>query len=266
MADVNKDFTLFITRVLKQVHPDAGMAGDSAATMNNLVNITVEKIMVEVNKLMQMTAKKTISSREVQSAVRLVFPGELAKHAVAAGTKAVTKYNSVKVSGGTSKGDGTSRSFRAGLQFPVTRTEKLMMSLTCAERKSDAAAVYLTAVVEYVVAEVLELAGNVARDQKRTRIIPRSIKLAIENDDELRKMFRDTLLSGGVVPNAPLKTKRTEGESAPRKKTKKAPAARSGTKSQKKTVKVGKAGNGKKDKDAKADKPASSRGKKSARE
>ena len=237
MAEVNKDFTLFINRVLKQVHPDAGMAGDSASTMNNLVNITIEKIMVEVNKLMQMTGKKTISSREIQSAVRLVYPGELAKHAVAAGTKAVAKYNATQVSGGVPKGDGTSRSFRADLQFPVTRTEKLMMSLTCAERKSDSAAVFLTAVVEYIVAEVLELAGNVARDQKRTRIIPRSIKLAIDNDSELQKMFRDTLLSGGVVPNAPIKSKRAAVEAAPRKKTKKAPVARAPAKLQKKQVK-----------------------------
>lgn len=225
MAEINKDFGLFIIRVLKRVHADEGMAGDSLATMNNLVNITVEKIMVEVNKLMQMTGKKTISSREIQSAVRLVFPGELAKHAVSEGTKAVVKYNATQTSGATSAHNklGTSRSFRAGLNFPVTRTEKLMMSLTCAERKSDSAAVYLTAVIEYVVAEVLELAGNAARDMKRTRIIPRNIKIAISSDEELNKMFKDTLLSGGVLPDMLLGTKRStaDGE-APRKKSKKA--------------------------------------------
>lgn len=225
MAEVNKDFGLFIIRVLREVHPDAGMAGDSLATMNNLVNITVEKVMVEVNKLMQMTGKKTISTREIQSAVLLVFPGELAKHAVSFGTKAVTKYNATQTTPAeTGRKNGTSRSLRSGLKFPVTRTEKLMMSLTCADRKADTAAVYLTAVIEYVVAEVLELAGKSARDMKRTRIIPRNIKFAVANDVELNKMFRDTLLSGGVLPDASSKKTGSDDE-APRKKTKKAPTA-----------------------------------------
>jgi len=222
MAEVNKDFGLFIIRVLKDVHPDSGLAGDSLATLNNLVNITIDKVMVEVNKLMQMTGKKTISSREIQSAVRLVFPGELAKHAVSQGTKAVVRYNATQVSAptGAQKKNGTSRALRSGLKFPVTRTEKLMMSLTCAERKSDSAAVYLAAVVEYTVAEVLELAGNSARDMKRTRIIPRNIKIAIAGDEELGKMFKDTLLSGGVLPDAQVGGKRSvKEEKAPRKKT-----------------------------------------------
>lgn len=206
MAAPNNNFNLAINRVLKQVHPDSGMSGDALDTVNNLVNIVIEKLMNEVNNLMHSSTRKTVSSREIQSAVRLVFGnGELLKHAVSEGTKAVTKYNAVTTTGGSKSAKEKStgpvpRSAKAGIIFPVTRVETLMMSLTSSERKSDGAAVYLAAVVEYVVAEILELAGNTARDDKRTRIIPRSILLAIENDIELKRLFSDTVLSGGVVP------------------------------------------------------------------
>eukprot|EP00887_Chlorella_sp_A99_P003583 scaffold7.g3583.t1 len=64
------------------------------------------------------------------------------------------------------------------------------------------APVYLAAVLEYLSAEVLELAGNAARDNKKTRIIPRHIQLAVRNDEELSKLLAGvTLPEGGVLPN-----------------------------------------------------------------
>ena len=95
-----------------------------------------------------------------------------------------------------------SRSSRAGLQFPVGRIARYLKTGKYAERVGAGAPVYLAAVLEYLAAEVLELAGNAAKDNKKTRIIPRHIQLAVRNDEELNKLMANTTIaSGGVLPN-----------------------------------------------------------------
>ncbi len=76
------------------------------------------------------------------------------------------------------------KSFRAGLQFPVARTGRYLKEGKYSNRVGVGAAVYMTAVLEYLTAEVLELAGNAARDQKKTRIVPRHIQLAVRYENE----------------------------------------------------------------------------------
>ena len=93
-ARKNESFKTFIYKVLKQVHPDTGMSGRAMSIMNSFVNDIFERIANEAARLAKYNKKSTISSREVQTAVRLLLPGELAKHAVSEGTKAVTKYTS----------------------------------------------------------------------------------------------------------------------------------------------------------------------------
>lgn len=115
--------------------------------------------------------------------------------------------------GGKVKGKAKSRSNRAGLQFPVGRIHRLLRNGNYAERVGAGAPVYLAAVMEYLAAEVLELAGNAARDNKKTRIIPRHLQLAIRNDEELNKLLSGvTIAQGGVLPNiqAVLLPKKTE--------------------------------------------------------
>lgn len=87
-------FSVYIYRVLKQVHPDTGISKRSMSIMNSFINDIFEKIASESSRLVRYNKKHTLSSREVQTAVRLLLPGELAKHAVSEGTKAVTKYSS----------------------------------------------------------------------------------------------------------------------------------------------------------------------------
>ena len=87
-------FSLYIYRVLKQVHPDIGISKKSMSIMNSFINDIFERICMESSKLVKIGAKETLSSREVQTSVRLALPGELAKHAVSEGTKAVTKFSS----------------------------------------------------------------------------------------------------------------------------------------------------------------------------
>eukprot|EP01097_Dermamoeba_algensis_P005609 TRINITY_DN3562_c0_g1_i1.p1 TRINITY_DN3562_c0_g1~~TRINITY_DN3562_c0_g1_i1.p1 ORF type:complete len:150 (-),score=51.17 TRINITY_DN3562_c0_g1_i1:265-714(-) len=86
-------YSSYIYKVLKQVHPDTGISNKAMNIMNSFVNDIFERIAGEAGKLARYNKKNTISSREIQTAVRLLLPGELAKHAVSEGTKAVTKYN-----------------------------------------------------------------------------------------------------------------------------------------------------------------------------
>ena len=100
------------------------------------------------------------------------------------------------------KTQSKTRSSRAGLQFPVGRLHRKLRKGNFAERVGAGAPVYLAAVLEYLAAEVLELAGNAARDNKKSRIIPRHLQLAIRNDEELNKLLGGVTISqGGVIPN-----------------------------------------------------------------
>uniref|UniRef100_A0AAZ1Y060 Histone H2A n=1 Tax=Oreochromis aureus TaxID=47969 RepID=A0AAZ1Y060_OREAU len=175
-----ESYAIYVYKVLKQVHPDTGISSKAMSIMNSFVNDIFERIAAEASRLAHYNKRSTITSREIQTAVRLLLPGELAKHAVSEGTKAVTK---------------------------------LLRKGNYAERVGAGAPVYLAAVLEYLTAEILELAGNAARDNKKTRIIPRHLQLAVRNDEELNKLLGGvTIAQGGVLPNiqAVLLPKKTE--------------------------------------------------------
>ncbi|MFS7957055.1 putative transcription factor Hap3/NF-YB family [Helianthus anomalus] len=119
-----------------------------------------------------------------------------------------------------------SRSVKAGLQFPVGRLGRYLKKGRYAQRVGTGAPVYLAAVLEYLAAEVLELAGNAARDNKKNRIIPRHVLLAVRNDEELGKLLAGvTIAHGGVLPNInpvllPKKSAAKETAKSPAKATK----------------------------------------------
>lgn len=113
-----------------------------------------------------------------------------------------------KSKGGKSNPDGTqsrgqvSHSVRAGLQFPVGRIRRyLKRSVQNRVRVGAKSAIYITAVLEYLTAEVLELAGNAAKDLKVKRITPRHLQLAIRGDEELDTLVKATIAYGGVLPH-----------------------------------------------------------------
>ena len=132
-----------------------------------------------------------------------------------------------KGKGGRGKAKGgksQSRSSRAGLQFPVGRVSRYLRRGRYAPRVGGGAPVYLAAVMEYLTAEILELAGNAARDNKRSRITPRHVQLAVRNDEELNRLFGSaTIAQGGVLPNIhsvllPKKSKKSKKRSSGGKK------------------------------------------------
>ena len=122
-----------------------------------------------------------------------------------------------KGKGGRGKTDGKSqsRSSRAGITFPVGRIASYMRDMRVADRIGAGAPVYLAAVLEYLTAEILELAGNVAQEGKKNRVIPRHIQLAVRNDEELNSLLGNvTIASGGVMPfvHSELLPEKKEGE------------------------------------------------------
>jgi histone H2B len=90
----HETYKIYIYKVLKQVHPDTGISSMAMSILNSFINDIFERIAAESSRLAHYNRRSTITSREIQTAVRLILPGELAKHAVSEGTKAVTKFTS----------------------------------------------------------------------------------------------------------------------------------------------------------------------------
>ena len=167
--DFGSDPSKLIEDIGKNVRtmPQIKIDGELIGGYNQLVEHFADKIADEAAFLAKKEHKKTISSREVQTAIRLTLPGELAKHAVSEGTKAVTKYTSHY----SRKGKKVSKSWRAGLQFPVSRFKTILQKhAPRGFRIGEGAPVYLAGVMEYLTAEMLELGGNAARDNRKSNI------------------------------------------------------------------------------------------------
>jgi len=144
--------------------------------------------------------------------------------------KTATPTEPVAKKGGRGKTEGkksVSKSTKAGLQFPVGRIGRLLKKGKYATRVGAGAPVYLASVLEYLTAEILELAGNASRDNKKRRVIPRHIQLAVRNDEELNKLLgKVTISQGGVLPNIhsvliPAKSPKSEEKSPATKSPKK---------------------------------------------
>ena len=158
-------------------------------------------------------------SRARASRLSRVPPSHHASRSLALSRRAVIMSGKGKGGRGKGKAGGksTTKSVKAGLQFPVGRIGRYLKKGKYATRLGAGAPVYLAAVLEYLCAEILELAGNAARDNKKSRIIPRHVQLAVRNDEELNKLLGSvTIASGGVLPNihAVLLPKKTKSAKA----------------------------------------------------
>lgn len=186
------DFSNYIHKVLKQVHPDKGINAHAMINVNNMVHHVIDKL---VNRLDTLKGNRSVlSARDVQYAIRLEIGGELAKHAISEGNKAVTKFTS------SPTGEGRiSRTKRAGLQFSPALAENVLRYKMSYDRLGATAPVYMAAVLEYLSAEVLELAGNAAHDKKHKYLTTRDVMLGVRYDEELNKLFNG-VTNGGVLP------------------------------------------------------------------
>ena len=195
-----ENFEVYIKKVLKQVHPDTKIRQTTVSLINFMINKIGDSIIQQSNHLIHPVhyknisshadEKSTIGSREIQTSTKLILPGELVKHAVSQGTKAVTKFTSLSTH--------TSKSDRAGLKFSVARCKEMIEKKS--SRVSETAGVYLAGVLEYLTAEILELAGNACKDERKKVITPYHVKKVVENDQELLILiFEQNILLPGTM-------------------------------------------------------------------
>ena len=181
-----RSWIVYIRKVLAQVHPDIRITGPAMAQMNEVVDIIARKMSYLSREAAQQSGKKTIGENEVRAAVRLTLNGELTAHAGVEARKAMRKYE--KTAGGTT-GASVRREARAGLVFAVAKAEGALRMYGGGGRVGKPAGVYLAAVLEYLTAEILVMAGNVTRDTKMKTISTRFIYLAMQNDIELSSLY-----------------------------------------------------------------------------
>lgn len=192
-------FDTYLIRVLKMVHSEVGVTREALTEMNELVLITARRIIDVISQLNAAIGSETVGHREVESALRIVLTDDLCDHAVSAGDVALTKFRS---SSTDESNTAKYRNARAGIQFSIPRAEKLIRDcVSGVSRVSSGAPVFLAAVLEYLSAEILTLAGTNTLETKHKRITPRNILFAIGTDPELSKLYRNVVMPGGELPS-----------------------------------------------------------------
>lgn len=196
-------FRPYIHHVIGYAAPGKDITGSALNELNLIVHFIAEQLVNRASQLVLSRHEKTIRSPDIQASVNLVFPEDLAKYAVNEGTKFTARYNAssadnIKNELGK-RAKPIRRSVKASLLFPVSRVENIMRIHMKNTLLGHLAPIYLTAVLEYIVAEILELAGSIATDKKVKRINNSHLIQAIHNDYELNLLLKDVTLSSGVV-------------------------------------------------------------------
>jgi histone H3/H4 len=188
-------FQKYINVILQQVHPDMRISSDAKSQINYFLNIIAVEIIKQANyikskqmynSLSRATDKGILSPRIIQTSLRYIIGNnEITKHAISEGTKAVIKYTNYYKPSKSKKRIRDSQ--KAGLVFSTSKVRQIIKHNT-KFKISDTTAIYLTAVLEYIAAELLEISGNSAIKNKRKTIIPRDVFLITENDNEFKSL------------------------------------------------------------------------------
>lgn len=193
-----KYFETYITKVLKEVagdNPKSGITKNAKEQLNSLVCSIAHVLSTTTAMMTNIADKRTLSEKEVACAVMVYFSGDLAANCVREGWAAVTAFQSGKVGMGSRQG-------KAGIVFPPSLSEKFIRdSYQCLVSKN--APVFMAAVLEYVVAEILLISVGIAEVGKHSRITVRDMNLAVRQDTELDELFTKlnaSFVGGGVVP------------------------------------------------------------------
>jgi histone H2A len=198
MKDIN--FKNYIPTILNDVNPSNQISASTKDVVNSLLNKIGNKISNEAVFLTTHCGGKTVTRRAMTASVRLTLTNEIGKHAISEALKACQKYENSDTG---SKSNPTTAAKRARLVLPPSRARNLIEHNSPKGIKiSQLAGVYLAGVLEYLTAEIMELAGNVAHDNRKSTITSRHLHLAVRLDDELNTIFGNTGIAGsGVIPN-----------------------------------------------------------------
>ena len=190
-------FETYISKVIKQVSEKNGITSNAKQQLNSVLCMIVKTISNTTRNLTEISKKKTLSDKEVLNALLIVLPGQLAQNSVQEGKKSVIRFKEYD-------SKGSSRQDKAGIIFPPSITEKFLRNFGYSKiMVTSSAPVCLAAVAEYIAAEILELASNSARDNKRIRITIRDLEMGVRNDPELNQFFikeNISFLGGGNTP------------------------------------------------------------------
>lgn len=174
------NFNLYISRILKQVHPTSSLKNQSRALINKLIVDLTRRLAEASSDLNKTSKRKTISTKDVIAASSLILNGHIVKHAKNAMLRNV-KIADDMISQGKRV---TNKTF----PIPISRAKTFLYERS--KRVTMGAGVAVATFIEYLISEILELAGNAARDQKRITISPQHISVAIHDDEELRNIFK----------------------------------------------------------------------------
>ncbi|BAU79970.1 conserved histone H2B/H2A fusion protein [Tokyovirus A1] len=213
--DKSVNFRLGLRSLLSQIHPDISVQTEALAELSNITVFVGKKISHGAATLLP-EGTKTISAEAVILSAEDLFGKDLGRHAASEARKAVASYKASKVSEG-------SRSSKAKLKLSVARSERVLREHSACSRVSGGASVALAAALEYFMAEIIELAGNAARDSKKVRISVKHIMRAIQDDAALFHVVGKGVFSGAGVSLVQVhvprrKPRKTTEEKAPKKK------------------------------------------------
>ncbi|KAK5581941.1 hypothetical protein RB653_003522 [Dictyostelium firmibasis] len=186
--DIHVREAIYIKRLLKQVSPTSKIQCKSIQVLTSLIRDITIRIVNEAFHLVSLKKKRTLSARDVQTSVRLNTHGDITKQAISEGLKMVSRLSMPSDTEAPPK-----------CSIPHSYFKKKVQQMNYNYRISKYSMVYLSAVVEYLLTEVLELSSNNAKNSKRSLITPRDIFLSISNDYELFTMFGDAIIPGGGV-------------------------------------------------------------------
>jgi len=189
-AEGAPQFSNSIYKVLKVIHPECGISKVAMVVVNGFIVDVCRTLTQASLQIAQAKNTTTLTSSEMHEAVRRVCRGDLAEHAQGEGIKACTLYAAAEreEEGGIAMPTSSDGPPRSGLVFPVGRVHQLLV-LSSRLHIDVSAAVYLAAVLEYLVAEVVELAGHNARIRNLVSIKPRHVQIAIAEDQELNALL-----------------------------------------------------------------------------
>lgn len=211
LSKQSRSFATYVQKVLKQVHPDGGMTQQAMDAIDSVLRYFARRFAEDARRLALDNDTKTISSREIETAVNMMFTPVLAKNAMSEGNRAVSKYSEFESSRNSDKTSDspefkvpkTMKQVKAGLVFSVSLVDNDYLR-NQGVNVGQGAPVYLSAVLEYLACELLEISGNVSRNDNRARIKVRDVFLAVQNDKEFSMLFREhnlVLIGTGVVAN-----------------------------------------------------------------